>query len=163
MRDILFPNAMKPIRPVVNFDCLISYLTIISIFVRISSITFIFLLIYYSGTYEALLKQTILNTVSININTEALLNKSNKTSNDQGAVSIRALAKNVKVDEITSVNNHDSNYTSNDSGEDKNLCEETTIRVNMDELNEKIKNGEIFSDNRSSKASNSQNVYNLII
>jgi hypothetical protein len=71
------------------------------------------------------------------------------------------LGKNVKDDGLTSVNNHDSNYTSQNS-EDKNLFEETSIRVNMEELNEKIKAGEIFCDNRSSRASNA-NAYNLII
>jgi len=152
---------MKPIRPAVNYDALIYYLTLISIFVRIASITFIFLLICYAETYEAILKQTILKSVCVNVNSEVFLDKSVKANNDKSRVSSRFSVKTAKDNGLTSVNNHDSNYTSHYS-EDKNLCEETTIRVNMDELNEKIKAGEIFSDNRSSRASNA-NAYNLII
>jgi len=119
------------------------------------------MLISYKGKYEAVLKQIILNSVSLNLNTENLLSKAEKNNGDKSTVSSLVWAKNVNG--MSSVNNHESNYTSHNS-EDRNLCEETCIRVNMDELNEKIKAGEIFCDNTSSRASNSNaNAYNLII
>ena len=153
---------MKPIRPVINYDELIFFLTFISILVRISSITLIFLLIHYTRKYEAILKQTILKSASVTVNTQTLLSKSVKNDTDKSLVSSRLSANKAKDDGLTSVNNHESNYTSHNS-EDKNLCEETYIRVDMEELNEKIKAGEIFCDNnRSSRASNI-NAYNLII
>lgn len=153
---------MKPIRPVINYDELIFFLTFISILVRIFSITLIFLLIHYTRKYEAILKQTILKSASVTVNTQTLLSKSVKNDTDKSLVSSRLSANKAQDDGLTSVNNHESNYTSHIS-EDKNLCEETYIRVDMEELNEKIKAGEIFCDNnRSSRASNI-NSYNLII
>lgn len=97
----------------------------------------------------------------MNVNTEILLDKSLKENIEKSRVSSLVSGKNVKADCLTSVNNHESNYASQNS-DDKNMLEETCIRVNMDELNQKIKAGEIFCDNRSSRASNA-NAYNLII
>jgi len=174
IRDIVFPNGMKPLRPIVNYDDVIYYFTITSILIRIFSITSIFLLIYFNSSYETRLKETILNSVSaashLNNNTNKniditinnnILNRNSKLNGSKNVNKRESRVNEIRDEAVTSLNNHDSNFTTNIS-EDKNLCEETSIRISMDELNEKIKAGEIFSDNKSSRASNI-NTYNLII
>lgn len=156
IRDILFPNGMKPIKPVNNFNTIIYYLSFISIGVRIFSIIAIFLYLFYSASYQKALKENIMNSISTGVE-----EGEKKLADPLNLHPLRTQAE----DQIRSLNNAESQYTSS-TAEEKNACEETTIRISMDELNEKIKAGEIFSDNRSSRASmitNNNNNYNLII
>ncbi len=163
---------MKPIRPIDSYYDVIYFLTLISIFIRLCSITFVFLLIYFTSLYKKTIKDAVLNSVSgsnlnnnkykiveiwINDNIQNIKFLINEDINPGEHSKNREIRNN----EITSVNNYESNYTAN-SCEDKNFIEETSIRVNMDELNEKIKAGEIFTDSKCSTASNI-NTYNLII
>lgn len=148
IRDILFPNGMKPIKPTINFDKTIKYLTLSSIFVRIFSITFIFFLLYYTSSYEFTLKETILSKICNNNENFSKLNNINNENISRKYLQNKNHQKSFKDDVFLSLNNHDSNYTTGTS-EDKNIIDETIIRVNMDELNEKIKAGEIFNDNKS--------------
>lgn len=129
LRDILFINNLKPLRPINNYDEIIYDFFYISISIRLLSNIFLFSFIFYSSKFEKELKRKMMNSV--------VVTSENHNTNYKNIINLNTALL------ISSVN-----YTDANSCEEKCL-EESTIRCNMDELNKKIKAGEIFTNNSS--------------
>lgn len=160
INDILFPRGMKPVNPLDSYLNIIYYLGFISIAIRILAVLGLFIYIHCNSEYEKALKENVLKCICPSMDNIFFLN-------DDGEIQkIVCEAKNNQQNHpenniSRSVNNAKSKYTV--STYEEKMFEETTIRVNMDELNEKIKAGEIFCDNNRSSRASVLGPYSLII
>jgi hypothetical protein len=169
IQETIFPNKLKPLKPQPNYDITITILLIAFLIVRISSIIFTFIYTNFLIVYSNMVKFEVL-TLS-NPNNDILPIKNNENSlYNKDKLNIKLKIKDnhydydndrekhlLKIGTIKSLNNPNSCSNSEDADYndsilgDKYLQEdmEPIMRLDMDEINKKIKSGDIFVDRNS--------------
>lgn len=139
IRDTLFPTNLKPIKPQVNYDITVFWLMIIFTIIRILSITSTFIFLYYLSKYKKLLKKEVLNLGSSADPTP--IKSKGYISNEKNDANLNDRTEG----KIESVNRANSEMTDSIL-EEKTFQDdlEPQIRVSEEELNQKIKSGDIF-------------------
>ena len=175
IQDTIFPNKLKPLKPQPNYDITITILLMIFLSVRISSIIFVFIYISFLTLYSDMVKVEVLNFSNTNLDISTIKNnqimqennnmenhRPNKFSENGNNKDINKGKDNdnhlIRTGTIKSLNNDYSNTYSDysDSYNDhKYLPEdlEPIMRLDMDEINKKIKAGDIFVDRKDSSIS----------